>query len=224
MITRLSRLFHANKNLYFFAVPKPTIKAPPPKVPTAKPKANELSLSMVSQQLNINEESLRKQLLNPKTNFVNKEEVRMLSIINGVELPQKAETELPYTKKSPVITIMGHVDHGKTTLIDYLRNSSIAQGEVGGITQKIGAFHITCHGQKITFIDTPGHEAFSNMRRRGARVTDLIVLIVASTEGVKKQTQEVIDLIIKDKIPTIVAISKIDLPNADVEATENSIF
>lgn len=179
---------------------------------------------MVSQQLNINEESLRKQLLNPKTNFVNKEEIRMLSIINGVELPQKAEAELPYKKKSPVITIMGHVDHGKTTLIDYLRNSSIAQGEVGGITQKIGAFHITCHGQKITFIDTPGHEAFSNMRRRGARVTDLIVLIVASTEGVKKQTQEVIDLIIKDKIPTIVAISKIDLPNADVEATENAIF
>lgn len=131
-------------------------------------------------------------------------------------MPQRQDGEVVYTKKSPVITIMGHVDHGKTTLIDYLRSSTIAQGEVGGITQKIGAFHINCHGQKITFIDTPGHEAFSNMRKRGALVTDLIVLIVSATEGVKKQTQQIIDMIIRDKIPTIVAINKIDLPHADV--------
>lgn len=139
-------------------------------------------------------------------------------------MPKSQEGEVVYKKKSAVITIMGHVDHGKTTLIDYLRSSSIAQGEVGGITQKIGAFHINCHGEKITFIDTPGHEAFSNMRRRGALVTDMIVLIVAATEGVKKQTQEIIDMIVKDKIPCIVAINKIDLPHADVESTENSIF
>lgn len=149
----------------------------------------------------------------------------MLEIINGFTLANKQISgEIQNTKKSPVVTIMGHVDHGKTTLIDYLRKSRIAEGEVGGITQKIGAFHIVCHGQKITFIDTPGHEAFSNMRRRGAMVTDLIILIVASTQGVKNQTLEVINLINKDQIPTIVAITKIDLAHADVEGVENSLF
>lgn len=118
---------------------------------------------------------------------------------------------------------MGHVDHGKTTLIDYLRKSNIAEKEHGGITQKVGAFHIKCHGEKITFIDTPGHEVFTNMRKRGASVTDLIVLVVSATEGVKKQTLEVIDIIKSEQLPVIVAINKIDLPNADIEETEDAL-
>lgn len=112
---------------------------------------------------------------------------------------------------------MGHVDHGKTTLIDYLRKSDIAEKEDGGITQKIGAFRINFKGERITFIDTPGHEAFTNMRKRGAKMTDLVVLVVSAVEGVKKQTLEVIDLIKKMELRCIVAINKIDLPQADPE-------
>ena len=107
---------------------------------------------------------------------------------------------------------MGHVDHGKTTLIDFLRKSNIAEKEDGGITQRIGAFSINYAENKLTFIDTPGHEAFTNMRKRGASLTDLVILVVSATEGVKQQTKEVIKIIQSDNIPVIVAINKIDLP------------
>ena len=154
--------------------------------------------------------------------FVTEQEVRMLGIINGRQVEEVGDR--PRSKKSPVVTIMGHVDHGKTTLIDYLRSSDITEGEAGGITQKIGAFHITCHGEKITFIDTPGHEAFTNMRQRGAKVTDLVVLIVAATEGVKQQTREVIELVTEEDIPFIVAINKIDVGSANVEEVEQELL
>lgn len=120
-------------------------------------------------------------------------------------------------RKHAVVTIMGHVDHGKTTLIDYLRKSDIAAKEDGGITQRIGAFSINTFGERLTFIDTPGHEAFTNMRKRGASVTDLVVLVVSATEGVKKQTVEVIELIRQMGVKFIVAISKIDLPEANID-------
>lgn len=112
---------------------------------------------------------------------------------------------------------MGHVDHGKTTLIDFLRKSDIAAKEDGGITQRIGAFRINCLGKRLTFIDTPGHQAFVNMRQRGASVTDMIVLVVSAVEGVKQQTLEVIQLIKKLDVPVIIAINKIDLPQANPE-------
>jgi translation initiation factor IF-2 len=120
-------------------------------------------------------------------------------------------------KKPPVVTIMGHVDHGKTTLLDYIRKTKLVEKEVGQITQAIGAYQIKFKGEKITFIDTPGHEAFTKMRSRGANVADVIVLVVAANDGVMPQTKESVKIIEEAKTPFIVAINKIDLPEASLD-------
>ena len=128
------------------------------------------------------------------------------------------------TTRAPVVVILGHVDHGKTTLLDYIRKSNVAQKEVGGITQSIGASEVvTKEGKEITFIDTPGHAAFSNMRSRGAKVSDIAILVVASDDGVKPQTKEALEFILQNKIPFIVAATKSDLQTSSIDKVKTDL-
>ena len=131
--------------------------------------------------------------------------------------------QLGLVSRPPIIVVLGHVDHGKTSLLDYIKKTKIAEKESGGITQHIGAYEIEIKGKKITFIDTPGHEAFSKIRSRGAKVADIAILVVAADEGVKVQTKESLKDIKKAQIPYIVAITKIDKAGANLEKVKNEL-
>ncbi|MCR2111699.1 translation initiation factor IF-2 [Campylobacter upsaliensis] len=175
-------------------------------------------------------------MMTTKNDFLDETAIEILAEEFGIEIKIIDEvSEFDYVKdydmgdeeslepRAPVITIMGHVDHGKTSLLDYIRNSRVVSGEAGGITQHVGAYMVEKNGRKITFIDTPGHEAFTAMRARGASITDIVIIVVAADDGVKPQTKEAINHAKAANVPIIIAINKMDKENANPDMIKTQL-